>query len=391
MSFITHVPGTQPVTPPAKHPKALGVGVLGLHEGRTLLFAMNTRCSTVRSVAGCDLSSDKIAASRAEYPDLYYTSDYDAMLSRADVDIVAIYTPDAQHADHITRAFEAGKHVICTKPLVNQMDHAARILDAGRRSGRKLIVGQSTRFFEPFRRQRAALEHGEFGGLAGIELVDAHYIHRMDWYYRKSPWAATETDWIFLGMSHPIDLVRWYLGRIRQVSAVGFKSAMGREFGVRGNDVCLVNFVSEAGRIGRAMGHYGCHELPRARNCIECMLYGTGGSSLARYHDMQYIHTGTGDRNVDGRFDAGELEEIVEDCLYAGRHYYFNSEVHGMHYGEFANYAEYFGNALINGRDYSPGLEEGVETFCVMEAVRKSAELGMPADVEPLLSEVGLR
>ena len=45
---------------------------------------------------------------------------------------------------------------------------------------------------------------------------------------------------------------------------------------------------------------------------------------------MRYIHT------------APDGSEITEDPLYALRHYYFNSEVHGMHYGEFANYAEYF-------------------------------------------------
>ncbi|GAB4382660.1 MAG: hypothetical protein Kow0022_00690 [Phycisphaerales bacterium] len=395
MGFITHIPGTQPVEPPDKHPQAKGVGVLGLHEGRTLLVAMQTRCTYARAVAGCDLSEAKISASRGEYPELFYTTDYDTMLARDDVDIVAIYTPDAHHAEHIVRAFEAGKDVICTKPLVNSLEHAAAILSVGRRTGRRLLVGQSTRFFEPFRRQRADLEAGAFGGLAGLELVDAHYIHRMDWYYRKSPWAAKETDWIFLGMSHPIDLVRWYLGRIVQVSAFGFKSALGRQFGLRGNDVCIANFVAADGRIGRAMGHYGCHELPRARNCIELMLFGTGGTSLAQYHDMRYIHTGSdaGDSKPDlpGIFRPGASAEIVEDYLYAGRHYYFNSEVHGMHYGEFANYADSFASALIEGRDASPGLEEGVETFCVMEAVRRSAYTHRPVDVEPLLREVGLQ
>lgn len=392
MGFIEHIPGTAPVTPPAKHSQAKGVGVLGLHEGRTLLLGMETRCSTVRSVAGCDLDPDKLAASRSEYPKLFYTSDYDAMLARSDVDIVAIYTPDTLHAEHVVRAFEAGKDVICTKPLVNGLEHAARILEAGRRTGRRLLVGQSSRFFEPFRRQRAALEAGAYGGLDGLELVDAHYIHRMDWYYRKSPWAATDTDWVFLGMSHPIDLVRWYLGRIRQVSAYGSTSAMGREHGLAGNDVYVVNLVASDGRVGRAMGHYGCHELPRARNCIELMLYGSGGSSLARYHDMQYIHTAAPERSPPaGPFDPGALEEVVEDCLYAGRHYYFNSEVHGMHYGEFANYAESFGRALIDETDCSPDLEEGVETCCVMEAVRRSADQGVPIDIEPLAREVGLR
>ncbi len=417
MGFITHIPGTQPVQPPEKHPQARGVGVIGLHEGRTLLMSLQTRCMYARSVAGCDLSAEKIAASKAEYPDLFYTSDYDAMLERDDVDIVAIYTPDAHHAEHIIKAFEAGKDVICTKPIVNSLDHAARILDAGRRTGRKLLVGQSSRFFEPFRRQRAELERGAYGGLPGIELVDAHYIHRMDWYYRKSPWVATETDWVFLGMSHPIDLVRWYLGRIAQVSAFGFKSAMGREFGLKGNDVCIANFVATDGRIGRAMGHYGCHELPRARNCIELMLYGSGGTSLAQYHDMRYVHTGEGtearrhegtegERRRDeeterrsggesrvklpGIFEPGELAEVVEDYLYAGRHYYFNSEVHGMHYGEFANYADHFARSLIEGRTASPSLEEGVETYCVMEAVKRSSDTRRAVDVEPLLREVGV-
>jgi hypothetical protein len=194
----------------------------------------------------------------------------------------------------------------------------------------------------------------------------------MDWYYRKSAWAATDTDWIFLGLSHPIDLVRWYLGRIREVHAFATRSAMGAAHDLGGNDIYVVNLVSEDGRLGRAMGHYGCHELPTARNCIELMLYASGGTSLAQYHDMRYIHTAFRADTLARGFDAGELEEVTEDCLYAGRHYYFNSEVHGMHYGEFANYADHFARAIIEGHDASPGLEEGVETVCVMEAARRA-------------------
>ena len=86
---------------------------------------------------------------------------------------------------------------------------------------------------------------------------------------------------------------------------------------------------------------------------------------------------------------AADGTEVVEDPLYALRHHYFNSEVHGMHYGEFANYAQHFAEAILDGKPHSPGLEEGVETFCVMEAVRRSAEAGRPVTVEPLLREMG--
>jgi predicted dehydrogenase len=366
----------------------LGVGVIGLHEGRTLMVGLNKlvppavglikdevyRAPHVRAVAGCDLNTDKIEAARRDLPDLFYTTRYEEMLARDDVHIVAIYTPDHLHGEHIVRAFEAGKHVICTKPLVNTLEDAARILDAARRTGGKLLVGQSTRFFESFQRQRRAFEAGEVGVL---ELVDAHYIHRMDWYYEKGDWVANSTDWAYLGLSHPVDLVRWYLGRIEEVYAVGGRSALGRRYGAQSFDIYTVSLRAEDGRIGRAMGHYGLHELPSARNCIECVLYGVDGTSMAQYHDMRFWYT-----RPDGT-------EVKEDMLYAQRGYYFNNETHGMHYGEFSNYAEYFARALLEGRDYSPNLEEGLETFCVMEAIKQSAQTGQPVTVRSLLAQIG--
>lgn len=371
--FVEHIPGIKE-RPRAESGAVKGIGVLGLHEGRTLLVGLE-RCASARAVAGCDLEPTKLAAARAEVPELFYTVDYAEMLRRPEVEIVAIYTPDKYHGEHVVAAFEAGKDVICTKPLVNSVADARRILAAARRTGRRLLVGQSTRFFEPFLRQRAAFERGELGAL---ELVDAHYVHRMDWFYAKSPWAATDTDWVFLGLSHPLDLARWYLGRIAEVHAYGSTSALGRERGLAGFDVYVVNLRAADGRLARVMGHYGVEELPSARNAIELVLFGARGTSLAQYHDMRYVHS-----TPDGT-------QVTEDPLYALRHQYFNSDVHGMHYGEFANYAEAFARGLIDGRPCAPELEEGLETFCVMEAVRRSAQSGSTVAIEPLLAEIGL-
>lgn len=145
---------------------------------------------------------------------------------------------------------------------------------------------------------------------------------------------------------------------------------------MKGSDVYIVNARAESGAFGRAMGHYGARELPTARNSIELVLFGSSGTSLAQYHDMRYLHTAPGGT------------EVSEDFLYAGRHYYFDSEMHGMHYGEFANYAEYFAGALIDGTAYSPDLEEGLETFAIMEAVRRSAQDGNPVAVRAVLDEI---
>lgn len=354
--------------------QTLGVGVLGLHEGRTLLVAMN-RTSHAHAVAGCDLRPEKVAAARNDCPDIFYTTSYSELLARSDVEIVAIFSPDQYHGQHIIQALEAGKHVICTKPLVNSLKDAQAVLATARRSNCKLLVGQSTRFFESFQRQRAAYERGELGEL---EFVDAQYNHRMDWFYEKSSWAANATDWVFLGMSHPIDLMRWYLGSIETVQAYGSYSSLAKGVKSKSFDIYSVNFRAVDGRIGHAMGHYGLHELPSARNAIELVLYGSAGTSLAQYHDMRYLHT------------APDGTEIKEDMLYSKRAYYFNNEVHGMHYGEFANYTEYFARALLEGQSFSPDLEEGLETVCIMEAVRRSAQEGLPIAVRPLLQLIGL-
>jgi len=60
-----------------------------------------------------------------------------------------------------------------------------------------------------------------------------------------------------------------------------------------------------------------------------------------------------------------------------------------MHYGEFANYLQYFADALTSGADHSPDLTEGIETFCLMEAVRRSALTGgAPVEVAELWEQV---
>ncbi len=337
-----------------------GVGVLGLHEGHTMLVALRTS-GYCRAVAACDLAADKLLSAAVAAPGVFLTSDYREMLAREDVQIVAIYTPDEWHADHIEAAFRAGKHVICTKPLLNDPAGVSRLRDAAVQSGMRLQVGQSTRFFEPFQRQRELFEEGKLGD---VELLDAHYYHRMDWWYAKSPWSIEGTHWAYLGLSHPVDLACWYLGPIREVHAFGAISELGKAHGLKSPDAIVGNLLSASGRIGRVMGHFGAHELPRARSLIECLLMGSSGTSLARYPELRLSY----------RDELGV--EIEEDYDHAMAGYYYRHELKGMHYGEFCSCADYFASRLLSGEPNSPDLEEGLRTFSVLSAVVASLESG---------------
>lgn len=336
----------------------LGVGVLGLHEGHTLLVALRAS-GLCRAVAGCDLSEEKRLSASHAVPGLFVTDSYQALLEHPEVNIVAIYTPDPLHAEHIEQAFRAGKHVICTKPLINDFSSADRLRAAA--GDRRLLVGQSTRFGESFQRQREAFERGDYGK---VEVVDAHYNHRMDWYYDKSPWTLEGTHWAYLGLSHPVDLVRWYLGEIAEVHAMGTVTALGDRYRLKTPDAITVNLRARSGKIGRVLGNYGIHELPRARSMIECLLMGSEGTSLARYPDLRFTTT-----HPNG-------DEVEHDSEHSLGGYYHRHELKGMHYGEFCNYADYFASRLLSGEPHSPDLEEGLETVRVMDAIVQSLTTG---------------
>lgn len=337
-----------------------GIGVVGLHEGHTLLVALRAS-GLCRAVAGCDLNPEKRDSALSAAPGIFVTEDFDELLARPDVQIVAIYTPDSLHAEQIERAFRAGKHVICTKPLINNAEDIPRLRKAQTDTGMRLQVGQSTRFYETFQRQRERFEAGLMGE---IEVVDAHYTHRMDWYYEKSPWTLDTTHWAYLGLSHPVDLVRWYLGSIEEVHAMGSSTALGKQFGMKSPDAIVVNLRARDGRIGRVLGNYGIHELPTGRSMIECFLMGSQGSSLARYPDLRFTYHD--EHNVN----------IEEDYHHAMSGYYFRHELKGMHYGEFCNYTDYFASKLLSGEPNSPDLDQGLETVLVMEAIVRSLESG---------------
>ena len=111
--------------------KPLGLGVLGLGEGRSIISA-GLRSDRWQIAALCDLD-DTLGRERcAEFglPAACFTASLDTLLARPDVDVVGIYTPDHLHAEHVLRALRAGKHVVCTKPFLHDLSRAPEVLAA---------------------------------------------------------------------------------------------------------------------------------------------------------------------------------------------------------------------------------------------------------------------
>lgn len=137
--------------------KPIGLGVIGMNPqnmGSTLTLLRDVPELRYRLVAACARRREvlELYAQSAGIP--FATTDYRALVRRPDVDVVAVYSPDALHAEHCIAALDAGKHVICTKPMVTSLEQAKAVVAAVRRNKRKFLIGQTMRFDRQFARLR---------------------------------------------------------------------------------------------------------------------------------------------------------------------------------------------------------------------------------------------
>ncbi len=101
----------------------------------------------VEMVAFCDIELEKARAAAAKFgtADAKVYADYTELLQDPKIDIVHVLTPNDSHAVITIAALEAGKHVMCEKPMAKKAADARRMLEAARKSGKKLTIGYQNR------------------------------------------------------------------------------------------------------------------------------------------------------------------------------------------------------------------------------------------------------
>jgi predicted dehydrogenase len=353
----------------------LALGVLGLGEGRSILSAAATS-QCCRAFALCDINEELLRQRRTEFGIDRVTTKLEEMLAMPEIDLVAIYTPDHLHGVHIKQCLEAGKHVICTKPVLDNLEMGRELLDVVKKTGRRVFVGQSSRFFEPMLHQRRDFEAGRHGELITVE---AHYNHDHRPFLREKIWYQSEQfNWVFGGLAHPVDLVRWYLPEIEEIIAYGYTSPGTDGYRFKNPDTIHVILRARDGRIARVSGCYGGPDVgPQAQDHITCILRGVHGASQGNYMSLRYFthFEGEGERT----------------CYFNDRDkHYFRFEGNSHHAGEFQNYLDYFALSLREGTVPKPDLEEGLVTLAVMVAIDESIKTRRSIRLVDVLRRYGL-
>ena len=104
-------------------------------------------------------------------------ADYRTMLAEADIDAVDICLPHHLHRDAIVAAAEAGKHILCEKPLCLTMEEAADVQAAVERSGVTLMCAHNQLFFPAVAKAKELISSGALGDLYEVRTTDSFVNH----------------------------------------------------------------------------------------------------------------------------------------------------------------------------------------------------------------------
>ncbi|OCT12090.1 oxidoreductase [Paenibacillus pectinilyticus] len=115
-------------------------------------------------------AADKFGAPGAKVYD-----DYRQLLADPAIDVVHICTPNDTHAEISIAALEAGKHVMCEKPMAKTAADARRMVEVAKRTGKKLTIGYNNRFRADSQHLKRLVEDGELGE---IYMAKAHAVRR---------------------------------------------------------------------------------------------------------------------------------------------------------------------------------------------------------------------
>ena len=193
----------------------VGTGVIAAMHAAAIATLPGARLAAVTDVAAEAASAFAAARGCAAEPSL------DALLARPDVDVVSVCVPSGQHAEVGVRAARAGKHLVVEKPIDVTLAAADRLIAAARAAGVRLTVISQHRFDPGLVELKRLLGDGALGRLVLAEASTKWY--RTQGYYDNAAWRGT---WAMDGGSlmnqgvHYVDLLRWCMGPVTEVTAV---------------------------------------------------------------------------------------------------------------------------------------------------------------------------
>ncbi len=271
----------------------IGAGAIAQTYGQVFAGARNARVDAV-----CDLRLEA-AEAFAERLECTAFADYRQMLADTELDAVVVCTPPASHPEICIAAVERRLPVLCEKPLAVDVDSARRMVAAAESAGVLLTMASKFRYVQDVVRAKSIVTSGILGE---IILLENTFTARVDMSSRWNSDPEQSGGGVLIDNgTHSVDLIRYFLGPIAQVQAVGGKNVQGlpvedtvqlfvrTESGVRGSvdlswslDKAFEGFVDVYGshgtiRVGWKESKY------RQTGSSDWVVFGTGYNKLQAF------------------------------------------------------------------------------------------------------------
>lgn len=341
----------------------LKVGVIGagsLSESHLGFYKQNPN---VELVAVCDLKKERAQAKAEKYkiPNVY--TDYRKMLADPEIDAISVVTWNNTHKEISVAALDAGKHVLCEKPLCMNHEEALEIKAATERNNQKFMVGYVRRHAS---NSKVLKEFIDKGTLGEIYYAKASILRRLGnpggWFSDKS--RSGGGPLIDLGV-HVIDLSWYLMGRpkVKSVSANTY-----HKLGNRSN-VQSLSFY-------KAADYSPENNVEDLANAL--IRFENGASLMVDVSFALHLKQDQSSVTIFGDEGGAEVEPKLS-IIHEENHVILNSAPQIDHpymdVGEaFRNEINHFVECCLTGKEPNGGIDDGVEMMKILTAIYESAE-----------------
>ncbi len=272
-------------------------GVVRNVMGRALVEAKGSEFAAVMDV---DAARARTTAERFGVNKVY--GKLDDLLGDEEIQAVYVATPVHLHKDVTLQAAQAGKHVLCEKPMALDEDECQSMIEGCRECGVKLMVGFMMRFHVCHRKAKAMIESGALGKLIYLRAQQCYRYPPTPGAWRQQQRYSGGGSITDAG-SHCIDLIRFLVGEeVRKVAA--FTGNLAFDYEVEDTATLLMQFASGVQGIVDA-----CYSTPDGSTEDRLEVYGTKGSLVTR-HTVTSTPAGEMDIHLNGKSEAFRYEPV---------------------------------------------------------------------------------
>lgn len=344
----------------------LKIGVIGVGNISNEHIQAYLKNPNVELYAFCDINEAQLKMMAEKYGVTRTFTDKDEMLALPELDAVSVCTWNSEHAPCTIAALNAGKHVLCEKPMATTVEEAIAMKEAAERSGKLLQIGFVRRFGNDCEVLQDFIQQDFLGE---IYYAKATYLRRngnpMGWFGDVS--RSGGGPLIDLGV-HVIDLTRYLMGNPKPVSVYGVTF---RKLGNRSELKDQKDYVSAS-----ATDHDICDVEDMATAMVR---YDNGAVLSVETSFSLNLKKPQGTIELFGTKGGARLDPELE--LYTDINGYMAdvnlcSPTALSFDGLFQKEIDHFADCILHGTPCRAPAQDGIDIMRILRAIYKSAETG---------------